>query len=603
MSGSAMLDSMIEDAMADEPESVTHIPHLASHGLSSSAWAAVRPFLRQALDPTRMHHLFSDTAYTTESGVCISARQICAAACAAIETIKIGYEHSTLDYWAEFIPSLITWTISLAGETDMDAHGITKLSDIVATTLHKLLADSACRDLMDCDDCCDEFICSIFDFWTRADIVDGPWLGAICSLVLPPMIEDGPDLQSVAHDSLAESAIENVSLHVDALAYQQMRLFRHRRFCSDAWVPVRLMTQLCRAPEFRMALEARGALPFLCKLLRRHSVKFGSVELDQSEAPEFIELGSHILRVMVKMLSGPRPSREALHCGVLLTVLLFWSRTEEAFAVREDLQTQPEQCRNAILGRAPIILFGLASYLWFPSMHRTFQRSKEEVDTFLEGGYEMNENPLEFYKRMLGHYDFYCHQAQSIVRFCSSSTCPLSVEECISRGDEDAVKYCGGCKTVAYCSVACQAEHWTREHRLECYNFAYAIRLNSPTAPLSYRDRLSLVQIARDVLVEEDPEQTNRRFVVISLGSPLRVVASSGMAESAQKIIDDGTAWFGLSRVKGVFEKVSRLLEMGNESVIIFVGKTPYNAVLDVVGSQDVLEGQSAPELRAWLEG
>ena len=55
---------------------------------------------------------------------------------------------------------------------------------------------------------------------------------------------------------------------------------------------------------------------------------------------------------------------------------------------------------------------------------------------------------------------------QAIEQLRDDATCVNCAKVRTCRGDQ--FLRCGGCLTVRYCSVGCQAQHWNRQHKFEC---------------------------------------------------------------------------------------------------------------------------------------
>lgn len=419
--------------MADIPEAVARlIPHILDSELSLSAWEAVRPFLTHALATTRMQHILSDTYYISESGKRISAHCICEAAQVAIEVTVVGY-----GFQRQFVPSLLTdyvsplmaWTIFLLQHVDdlVFTDAISGLWKSATDANRSLLTDVPFRQLIHSDAQHEEYLRTVFDFWTHIGIVDrtGPWLSVLCVLMSSwiPDPRDGTTYINNDSDALLDSAVKVVSSRADAIAHRQIQLLRRTNSGSGghlgALLPTRLMNLLHRSREFRMALEARSGIRLLCKLLRRHSLDFAPSTVNESEISSRLESAINILTVLLHMLSGPGPSREALHCGALLTIMLLWSHIEQVIALR-DINDSEKWLDITRKSCEQYLSAGIEQYMWFPSIHRTLERSIWEVDVVLEASIEVHERPRSAYQAMRRQYTLRQTYVQSIVQRCSN---------------------------------------------------------------------------------------------------------------------------------------------------------------------------------------
>ncbi|KIY62163.1 hypothetical protein CYLTODRAFT_438976 [Cylindrobasidium torrendii FP15055 ss-10] len=430
MAASALLCSTVEEAMVDNPEALGRLPHLLETDVSLSAWATVQPFIAHALAPSRMHHTLSNRCYVLENGKHFNANTVCAAAHIAIELIAISYlsqEKCGPNVLADNVPSIMAWTIFNTQHIDdmIFSDASTKLWDSSNYANRTILADLKCRALIYQDARCKEYLCSIFDLWTHASAfgLKGTWLSIISNLVSSWVPHtDGSVNPHAPGDPLLAAALEVVASRAGAMADQQLQLL-HLKSCGqdgtpESVAPVRLMALLCRAPELRMDMEARGGIRLLCKLLRRHALAFAPSKMDESEILGRIESGMSILGVLLKMLCGPAAVREALHCGALVTVMLLWSHIEQNLALQEvcDADTWLSiTCQ----GSGRYFSEGIDNWLWFPSIYRVLHRAITEVDELLKKGLDMPETPLACFKSTRKRYHEHHAALRSLRRRCS----------------------------------------------------------------------------------------------------------------------------------------------------------------------------------------
>lgn len=69
-----------------------------------------------------------------------------------------------------------------------------------------------------------------------------------------------------------------------------------------------------------------------------------------------------------------------------------------------------------------------------------------------------------------------------------------SLRTCASCASTQDLKHCARCKTVSYCSVACQRAHW-KQHKRSCH---FQVTTASTPAVTSEKDALSLLRKTSD---------------------------------------------------------------------------------------------------------
>lgn len=333
------------------------------------------------------------------------------------------------------------------------------------------------------------------------------------------------------------------------------------------------------------------------------------------------------------MLCGPSPVREALHCGALLTVVLLWSYIEKSIALRGVYDAKKWR---AVTRRSSSQYFsdGIETWLLFPSIHRVLRRSIAEVDELLKKGVDVHEKPLACFKTMRKRYLEHYVTPQSVPRRCSRrevSILPRYTQtrltmyiQCTTQSPESllgGVKYCSNCRLVAYCSIECQRKHWIGKHRLDCHALASASRstfwypqtldtlmilmqiiVNSPSAPVSYRDRCSLLQSLRIHLRENIRSIPHKTFIVVKIGVASLELTHQSYTENAMQIEQNGRAQYGKNfDIEAFLQKAIRMRQIGeDERVFVFVVQEPY-MVVDVVSVRNGLEGWVEPESRKWV--
>ncbi|KIY62156.1 hypothetical protein CYLTODRAFT_427112 [Cylindrobasidium torrendii FP15055 ss-10] len=612
MPASALLHSTVEEAMADKAEALERLPHLLETDVSLSAWTAVQPFITHALAPSRMQQVSLDKCYILENDKHFSLNNVCMAAHTAIELIAIGHsfqEHCGPDVLADNVPSIMAWTIFMIQHiNDMLFSDASKLWESSSHANRRILMDLKCRALIYRDARCKEYLCNILDLWTHAGAMlggKGIWFSIVSNLV-SSWVPDPTDGSINAHgpaDSLLAAAFEIVTSRVGAMAQQQIKIL-HIKDCGlhgtpESAVPIYLMYLLCRSREFRMALEARGGIRLLCKLLRRLALDFAPSRVDRSGIPGRIHVGMSLLSILKKMICGPAPVREALHCGSLLTVMLLWSHIETSIALR-GAQDADRWLSITRRGASKYFSEGIESWLWFPSIHRVLQRSITEVEELMKDGLDIHEEPLAYFMTMRKWYHEHHATTESISRRCSRPECISQSRASLS---PDTVKYCSGCLLVAYCSAECQREHWIQKHRQECFSLANASAAKSPRSPLSYIDRCALLHGLRSKIRQNIHSVPHETFIVVKISVNCFEFSHQSYAESASRIEAHGRAQYGdYFDEKAVLEKAIRMRLWGDGDVFVCVIMVPYT-IVDVISVRNVVEGWVDPELRKWIVG